>query len=457
MTDWRESQSSKQSAQSKDKRLSFSDWLPVVSPAFVWNWKHLRYIQAQLARVTSGEIDRLILTIPPRHGKSEQTTIRYPVWFLEQDPTKRVIVGCYNQTLANKFSRKARGIARERLALSDERTAADDWETKEGGGFRAVGVGAGVTGMGGDLIIVDDPVKNRQEANSQAYRDRVWDWYTDDLYTRLEPGGKIIVIMTRWQEDDLVGRLLASEDADAWTVVNLPALAENDDPLGRKPGEALCPERYDESALERIKRVMGRSFTALYQCRPSAPEGDFFQRGWFEFVGAAPANCTWVRYWDKAGTTDDGDFTVGVLMGRSPDGFFYVDDVVRGQWSAHQREKTMKATAELDRSRGRDVLHVHEQEGGSGGKDSAGTTTRNLAGFRVVAQRSTGDKTTRAEPFADQAEAGNVKIVRAPWNTGYINELTTFPNGANDDQVDASSGAFNRLAVGYTDMAESPW
>jgi len=433
---------------------SFDDWLTEVTPAFTWNWKHLQHIRAELDKVTTGEIDRLILTMPPRHGKSEMVTVRYPAWVLEQDTDKRVIVGSYNQTLANKFSRKTRNIVRQRVALSKERTAADDWEIENGGGYRAVGVGAGVTGMGADLIIIDDPVKNRQEANSQAYRDRVWDWYKDDLYTRLEPGGAIILIMTRWHEDDLAGRLLTSEDAGAWHIVNLPALAEDDDPLGRGPGQALCPERYDESALARLKTVLGNSFYALYQQRPTAPDGEFFRRQWFEIVAAAPADCKWVRYWDKASTKGDGDYTVGALVGRSQDGLFYVTDIVRGQWEAGEREKIIRQTAEIDRTKHGHVKIWHEQEAGGGGKDSAAATTRNLSGFVVESERATGDKATRAEPMAAQAFAGNVKMVRGAWNAGYLSELTTFPNGSHDDQVDASSGAFNKLAVHVSSLVD---
>ncbi len=440
----------------RGKRLDFGEWLPAVTPAYVWGWRHLVHIRAQIDRVSRGEIDRLILTVPPRHGKSSMVTVRYPAWLLERDPTRRVIVGCYNQTLAEKFSRQTRRIARERIALNDERTAVNDWETAAGGGLRAVGVGAGITGVGGDCIIIDDPTKSRAEANSLAYRDRVWDWYTDDLYTRLEPGGKLIVIATRWHEDDLIGRLLTSEDADAWQVVNLPALAEEGDPLGRQAGQALCPERYDEAALGRIKAVLGNSFYALYQQRPTAPEGDFFRRSWFEIVPAAPADCVWVRWWDKAGSADaSADYTAGVLVGRSSAGLYYVADVVRGQWTAMERERVIRQTAEIDQHKYGPVTYWHEQEPGSGGKDSAAATTRTLAGFAVHSETSTGDKRVRAEPLAAQAEAGNVKIVRGAWNAGYLSELTSFPQGGNDDQVDGSSGAFNKLARGVRREARS--
>ena len=411
-----------------------------------WDWPHIVYIRQQLERVASGEIDRLILTVPPRHGKSELATVRFPAWLLERDPTFSVIIGAYSQTLANKFSRKARGIARTRVELNTDRTAVDDWETAAGGGVRAAGVGAGVTGLGGRLIVIDDPVKNRAEANSATYRESVWNWYKDDLYTRLEPDGAIVLIMTRWHEDDLAGRLLADTDGDDWEVVNLPAIAEEDDPLGREIGQALCPDRYDVPALERIQGVLGRSFSALFQQRPVAAEGDFFQRSWFDIVGAVPADATFCRYWDKAGTQDDGDYTAGVLLARTGEGIYYVVDVVRGQWSAGSREKIMRQTAEIDRDRYGSVRIGLEQEPGSGGKDSAAASVRNLAGFAVKADRVTGDKETRAEPFQAQAEAGNVKLVRGAWIPAYLDELTGFPMGTNDDQVDGTSGAFNRLS-----------
>jgi len=426
----------------------FSEWLHQVTPAYHWEWPHLALTRQYLDKITRGELDRLMIFEPPRHGKSEMVTVRYPVWRMEREPKMRIIVGAYSQTLANHFSRKSRRIARRRFSLLEERAAAEEWETAGGGGFRAVGVGAGVTGMGGHLIVVDDPVKNREEANSEAYRERCWSWYTDDLYTRLEPGGAIILIMTRWHEDDLAGRILASEEADDWTVVSLPALAEENDLMGREPGEALCPERYDLDALGRIRQTLANSFYALYQQRPQSLEGGMFKRGWFEIVEAVPQEMMRVvRYWDKAGTADGGAYTAGVLMGCAA-GIFYVLDVVRGQWTSGTREQTIKATAIIDRQQWGNAYRVWvEQEPGSGGKESAENTVRNLAGFTVHADRPTGDKALRAEPYAAQAEAGNVRMLRGDWNAAYVNELTSFPTGTYADQVDGSSGAFAKLVI----------
>ena len=388
---------------------------------------------------------------PPRHGKSEMVTVRYPIYRLHRDPEMRIIVGAYSQMLANKFSRKGRRLAQATLNVGD-RLAVEDWETSAGGGLRAIGVGGGITGQGGQLIMIDDPVKSREEAESATYRERVYDWYTDDLYTRLEPGGAIVLIMTRWHEDDLAGRILASEDGPNWTVVSLPAEAEEDDPLGRKVGEALCPERYPLPMLQRIRTVLGsRSYSALYQQRAQPPEGGMFKYLWFNRIAAKEAPKQYdvlVRYWDKAGTQDGGDYTAGVLMGRKADRY-YVLDVARGQWSTHNREEKMKETAHRDASTYVDspIIWI-EEEPGSSGKDSSLATITNLAGFPVHAERATGDKAVRAEPFAAQCEAGNVFIAKGAWNGAYLDEMCAFDSGAYDDQVDGSSGAFNKVAMG---------
>ena len=205
---------------------SFPDWLREVSPAWRWDWDYQQLIFARLERVTANLCDRLMLALPPRHGKSELTTVRYAAWRLECDPTLQIIIGAYNQTLAERFSRRVRRIVESRLPLADDRKAANEWETTQGGGVRAAGVGSGVTGMGAHLIIIDDPVKSREEAESEAYRERCYNWYTDDISTRLEPGGCIISIQTRWHMLDLAGRILARDEAEQWEGLNLPALAE---------------------------------------------------------------------------------------------------------------------------------------------------------------------------------------------------------------------------------------
>jgi predicted phage terminase large subunit-like protein len=423
----------------------FLDWAARVSPDYRWHWPHLRYLGAQLDRVSNGEVDRLIIQMPPRHGKSEATTIRYPVYRLAADPSLRIILGAYNATLAAKFSRKARRLADYAgIAIAEDRSAVEDWETGVGGGLRAVGVGGGITGQGGDLIIVDDPVKDREEAESETYRDKVWEWWTDVLWTRREPGAAVIVIMTRWHEDDLAGRILQSEDASHWTVVNLPALAEEHDPLGRAVGAALCPERFDENALHDTKTVIGDyGWSALYQGRPVPKGGLLFSRERAQIVDAVPAGGTVLRYWDKAGTEGGGDWTVGTKI-RLHDGVYYVEDVTRAQVSAEARKALFRQTARVD---GRSVSIVTEQEPGSGGKESAEVTIRDLAGYHVTADKVTGDPFVRCLPWAAQWQAGNVRLLRGDWNKAYLDEHAGYPRAKHDDQVTSSAGAFMRLTL----------
>lgn len=455
----------------------YRPWLDTL-PGRMWKWDppHLEHIQATLDRVTTGEVKRLIIELPPRHGKSEMVTIRYPVYRMQRDPSTRVILGAYNQALANKFSRKIRRLAKERIEFSPDARGVEDWETVQGGGLRAVGAGGGVTGHGGDVIVIDDPVKSREEAESDTYRERVWEWFTDDIWTRKEPDAAVVVIMTRWHPDDLVGRLLDSEDTGEWEVVRLPANAEEDDPLDRgmvpcpscsdteemvvtcgtcggagEVGAALWPERFDEEALADIARMLGpRSYAGLYQQSPRPREGDFFRWSWFDTVDEAPAgpDVKRVRAWDTAGSEGRGDYTAGVLMSRTAAGVYIIEDVVKGQWSPAKRDEIMRATAEKDAQKyGRTGFEVWlEQEAGVAGTERTQATIRLLSGYRVRAERVTGNKENRADPLAAQAEVGNVKLLRGKWHGEFLAELTDFPGGKHDDQVDAASMAFTKLA-----------
>jgi predicted phage terminase large subunit-like protein len=390
-----------------------------------------------------------MLFLPPRHGKSETTTIRLPAYWLERDPAQRVIIGAYNQTLAEKFSRRARTIVQERgiAQIDPNRYAVLDWQTTRGGGVRAVGVGGGITGIGGNLIIIDDPVKSRAEANSETYRDRCYEWYTNDLYTRLEPGGAIILIQTRWHEDDLAGRILASDQGSEWTVVSLPAEAEANDPLGRPVGAALCPDRYDLAALADIKATMLLDYYALYQQRPQPASGGMFGALPPEsYVPASPVRARRVRAWDIAASDGKGDYTVGVLVAAAGDGTYTVEDVVRGQWGTDARDRMMRQTAETDQSRYGHVSVLVPQDPGAAGKSQAGAFIKLFAGFPIEALLESGDKVVRADALSSQWNAGNVSILRGAWNADYLDELTRFPSAKHDDQVDASANAFNKLA-----------
>lgn len=424
----------------------YSDWLRRVSPEFSWGWRHLDHVRDHLADVTLGACRRLILSMPPQHGKSEGLTVRYPVWRLCRNHRLRVAVGAYNQTHANRFSRKSRKLARDLLPLSAERKAANEWETAAGGTFVAVGVGAGITGLPVDLLAIDDPVKNREEADSPAHQERVWEWYMDDLTTRLQHGAPVILVMTRWHAADLAGKILASEDGPNWRYVRLPAIAEDGDPLGRAPGEPLCPELHPLADLEEKRRVMGEGFTGLYQQLPVPRGGLFFRRDWFKVVpepfGGRPRR---VRYWDLAAATKDTScYTAGVLV-AAQDGRYRVEDVVRVRLPPAERNEMMRRTAEMDAGRPGFERTWFEEQPGAAGIETSQALIRSLAGLPVRSDRVTGSKQSRAEPLADAARGGLVEVVDAHWTAAYLSELASFPRGQFADQVDSSSGAFNKL------------
>ena len=399
-------------------------------------------------------------TLIPTHN-SELASVLFPAYFLEKDPTNRVIMASATSTLAKQFSRRVRSIVKERVGVDADRKAMDDWHTAQGGGLRAVGAMSGIAGVGANLVILDDVVKSRKDASSVTVRNTIDRWYRDDIYTRMEPNSRICVIGTLWNEDDLLGRIMTGDDADEWTIIKLPAIAEEDDLLGREVGEALNPERYPIEKLLDIKKVMGRGFSALYQCRPTEQEGEIFKASWFKesyiesllshFELQDKPRFEFVRYWDLASTTD-GDWTVGILMAKNrKTKEYFIVDMVRGRWSSNTRDKIMKETAIRDQavySEYGSVKIRFEIQPGSAGKDMAKYMVKQLSGFAVKGSKITGSKESRADPFASQCEVGNVYVVKAEWNSAWLDELCTFPLGKHDDIVDGCSGAFSELSRG---------
>lgn len=440
-----------------------------------------------LDRVVAGDLRRLMIFAPPQHGKSQLVSVHLPAFWLGRRPNDPLIITSYGGSLAERKSREARNLvesAEYRRVFEGVRTAQDSRAVNEWnlaypmrGGVIAAGVGGPVTGAGAMCGIIDDPHKDWQEAQSLTLRNRVWEWWKGTFRTRIWEGGAVILILTRWHADDLAGRLL-SDQADQWTVLRLPALAETQDerdeanrrmglpqglpdPLGRQPGEALAPSRFSREALLSIKRDVGSLvWSAEYQGSPTTLEGTVFKREWFRYVGAAPREARRVRYWDKAGTAGGGAFSAGVLLAVDNDNRVYIEDVQRGQWSALERETIIKQTALQDAIKHGDVRWRDngvdydiwdygvdiwmEQEPGSSGKDSADSTLRNLAGFNARAETATGSKDVRLEPFRAQCEAKNVYLVQGSWIPAYLDELAEIPNGTYRDQSDATSGAFNK-------------
>jgi predicted phage terminase large subunit-like protein len=385
--------------------------------------------------VDRGEIDRLAIHMPPRHGKSETITVRYPVYHLLNHPDQNVLITGYNERFARKFGRRTRNIAKERGLVASDKAAADEWSTTGGGLFMARGVGSPPTGTGFNRVVIDDPIRRREDADSETYREKTWDWYSEDLYSRVEPSGAIIMVCTLWHEDDVAARAKASE-LGRWHTLNLRAISDE--------GNALWPDRFDVEALTRIRSVMGEyGFEALYQQNPTPREGSLFKVGMLEIVNAVPAGLPKARAWDMGATANDGDYTAGCrIEGPDTSGIYYVTDVVRGQWEPAERNRIIRQTAEID---GVECRIRGPQDPGAAGKESAHMFTRMLAGFSVKTAPVTGDKQLRAEPLAAQVNAGNVKLLRGDWNRAYIEEFRTFPSGKHDDQVDSSTDAFSTL------------
>ena len=433
--------------QPQSKFLPLADWLTLTSPTLRWAWPYIQYIRAHLDDVTAGDTTKLMVFCPPRHGKSTLTTIHYPAYRLERDPSLRIVIGCYNQTLAEKFSRRIRAICRQRgVELDPERQAVDDWQTTAGGGLRAVGIGGGVTGQGFDLLIIDDPVKSREEANSEAYRERCWNWYREDMYTRQEPGAAIVLIQTRWHQDDLSGRILESEQSPDWTVINLPAEAEVDDPLGRAVGAALCPDRYDLAALADLRATLGtEAYTALFQQRPQPAGGGMFKREWWQrYTSFDRAQARQVlQVWDtafKAGATND--YSVCTTWALMPHGVYVLDC-----WRGRIEFPDLKRVARDQYTKWRpSAVLVEDKASGQ----SLIQELRRESGLPVIPVRVDTDKVSRAAAVTPYVEARRVFLPEdAPWVGGFVDEHADFPAGVHDDIVDTTSMALKRLVIGH--------
>lgn len=438
--------------------IGMKRYCEMVTPSWTWTWPHLMYIDTILDKVMSGELKRVIIELPTRIGKTEKVNVRFPSAYLELDPAAPIILGGYNEKFAMRLSRKIQRIVKPRLQMSAKQSASD-WETAQGGGIRAAGVGVGIAGLPAKLILIDDPVKNREDAYSQAHRDKVWEWYTEDMYTRLEPDGAIVITMARRHEDDLVGRILESEDGPNWTVIRLPALAEEDDPLGRQPGEALCPARFDEKAYAKMKMVMGEvSFSALQQQRPTPASGLIFQSDQIRYYTTA----------DHPIQEKDGSFVPVMNMGRWDEIFQSWDmsfkdegdsDYVSGQvWARRGADavfldrrserwaftKTISEVRALSRKWPKALLKLVEDK--ANGPAIVSTLRSELGGFRAITPE--GDKVSRAWAVTPLFEGGNVWFPHpkiAPWVLKVVLQMVQFPFGAHDDDVDALTQALNKI------------
>jgi len=419
----------------KAARTNLRQFTEATTPRWVPGKIH-RVICEQLDRVVSREIDRLMLLCPPQHGKSKITSERFPAYLLGRNPQIDVLSASATAQLAEKFGREVRNCisSDEYQALFPDTTLAPDsqakgiWNTAQGGGYYAVGVGGALMGRGGELGIIDDPFATWDDAQSQLQRDKVWDWYTGTFYNRIRPGAPIIVIQHRMHEDDLVGRLLAQQRSggDRWEVVELPALLE----------DPPWVERYDRPALERIKAISGpRKWSALYLQNPTPDEGTFFRREWFEFF--EPQNLRGVHHYttgDFAVTDDGGDFTEIGTHGYGGETLYLGVDGWFGQTSADVWIDRL-----LDQVAKWKPLCFFGETG------QIRKATEPFLKRRMLERRTfcrlewihrPSDKPTMARSLQAMAASGRVKIANTDYGHRLLNQMLSFPAGQRDDAVD---------------------
>lgn len=441
---------------------------PVLEPAteLKWGWA-LDAICEHLEAVTLGQIDKLLMNVPPGSMKSLLTGVLWPAWEWGAKglPQHRFLGTAHSQSLAVRDNMKARRLIasqwyQERwpIALTTDQNAKTKFENDKTG-FREAMAFTSMTGSRGDRVILDDPI-SADSANSEAEIENAKITFTETLPTRVNnEDSAIVVIMQRLNERDTSGVILAKE-LD-YTHLMIPMRFEADrkcttgigwtDPR-KKDGDLMFPERFPESQVSQLERTLGSYATAgQLQQRPAPRGGGMFKREWFEIIPAAPASCRWIRAWDLAATaSSDAAWTRGCKMGRTADGQYVLADMRGLQGSPADVERLIVTTATQD---GRSVPGSLPQDPGQAGKAQVAYLIKKLAGYRYTASPESGDKVTRAGPLAAQCEVGNVKLVEGAWIEDFLDEITTFPAGKFKDQVDAASRAFNEL----TEMSTYSW
>lgn len=409
-----------------------------------------RKVQSFLEEDTGAPYDILVLSMPPQHGKSMTVTETLPSWYLGRHPDKRVILLCYNDELAARFGRRNRqklerfGQGLFGVTLSGASHASGEFELEgRGGSMVSCGVGSGVTGRAADLLIIDDPIKNRQEADSETYRRRLWDEWQNSFKTRLAAGAKVILIQTRWHEDDLAGRILRTEKSAR--CINLPCMAEENDPLGRLPGQSLCPELGKDDAwladFAASYQAEGgaRAWNALFQGRPTSQEGALLKRSWFRFYETAPPMDTCLISVDAAfKNSDASDFVSMQVWGKHGADFYLLDcdtrrldfpQTLSALWQLTQKWPAARPVLVEDKANGTAILQV---------------LSRSIPALIGITPKES--KQSRVNAVSPAIEAGHVFLPKyAPDTSAFVEECAAFPRGAHDDRVDAMSQALHRL------------
>jgi predicted phage terminase large subunit-like protein len=409
--------------------------------------RHVEALCEHLEALERGDIQRLAVSEPPRHSKSLHVSQLLPAWWLGRNPRERIILASYGAELAEAHSRRARGLVADprwpfEVALAGDSSAVNRWDTSEGGGVIAAGVLGGLTGHGAHLLVVDDPVKDREAADSPAIRESTWRWWTETALTRLQPGARVCVTGTRWHADDLIGRILNGPGANEWTVLTLPAIAEPGDPIGRTEGEALWPEWFDVEHLELLRVQIGeRAWQALYMQTPTPAEGALFKRAWLDArYDRPPDGLRVVTAVDASfGKSVASDYSAIVTVGT--DGRdFYVLHATRGRLDFNRLCVAIKREAAAWNP---EAVVVEDAAAGQ----SAIQELRRTTGLNVLAVKAQGSKLARAEAVSPAFEAERVLFpsTSTRWRDEIVEELASFPTGRHDDMVDAIVYAVQRL------------
>lgn len=436
-------------------RRSLRDFVLYTTPGYIVSRAHEALFTA-LEKVMTGVIKRLMVFMPPQNGKSTVVSKRFPAWFTGHYPGMFTVMASYEQDLATTFGRELKNLMESQIyanvfpgiTLAADSKAASRWNTKQGGGYYAVGVGSGLTGRGSDLGIIDDPVKDRRAAESKAIREQCKAWYRSTFFTRRHTNTSLVLCMTRWHEDDLAGWLLR-EGSEKWDVLDLPAIADQeDDKLGRKIGEALWPEMFPLDWLENTRRVIGqREFDSLYQRKPSSSSGHILKREHFRYWTreSLPAVFDDMQIYVDANVEEGkgNDYTVLECWGKlGPN--YYLLDLARDVMGMSQQLAVCQAFYEKHPAALR--RHVEDK---ANGPAIVNLLSKSLPGLLAVAPASPrgNNKVQRAMAVEPFLQAGNIFIPEPgpehPWVESFVEECAQFPNGDHDDQVDAFTGAIN--------------
>lgn len=431
----------------REARTDFALYCEIVYRGIWKPTKHTKLMCEMLERVERGEIRKLIITMPPQHGKSMTVTETFPSWFIGKDPTRNVIEVSYSDEYARKFGgsnlKKVKDFGKRLFNIEvDPRRGSDTYWQIDGkrGGMISAGALGGITGAGAELLILDDPIKNFEEANSEVYREKLWNEWQTTFRTRVHAGGAIVVICTRWHEDDLVGRILASPEGKEWTVIRLPCEAEEDDPLGREIGQALWPENgYDEFWMAAQKIAVGPyAWASLYLCRPTPASGEIIQRGWWKFYKELPSPLDeQVQSWDCAfKDTKNSSRVAGQVWGRAGANCYLIDETCE----LMDFPTTLKAIITTSGRYPKTTKKYIEDK--ANGPAAIAVLKNKVPG--LIAVEPEGGKVSRAQAVTGIIQAGNVYLpdpLTHPWVHDFIQECSSFPRGKYSDRVDAMSQA----------------